>query len=100
MSQDPTLYSLQKNTIRSEWERKNELAKKFKQVFGSEVGQDVLDDLREFCKVGYDAYTPGAFDQTANNLGMQRVFLHIEARMAGPGQLPTPLRTQEQDDDE
>ena len=50
-------------------------------IFTSELGQIVLEDIRTFCGVGRDAYAQGTFDQTAYNLGMQRVWLHINARM-------------------
>ena len=57
------------------------LHRAFNKVFTGEIGSLVLEDLRTFCGVGYDAYSKGSFDQTAYSLGVQRVFLHIESRM-------------------
>ena len=64
------------------------LQRAFNHVFSGELGNMVLDDLKEFCGIGYDAYASGSFDRTAYSLGMQRVFLHIEARMTYDGNAP------------
>ncbi len=77
--------------LRHRYEAGVQLQKAYNVTFGNPVGEDVLEDLRKFCMIGFDAYTPGTFDQTAYNLGLQRVFLHIEARMRGP-EMPDELR--------
>ena len=52
----------------------------FHSVFGSPVGEDVLQDLRDFCGMDADAFADNA-EKTAYNLGMRRVFLYIQHTM-------------------
>jgi len=61
--------------------KRSEINRAYGYIFTSELGDIVLHDIKTFCGVGQDPYAPGGFDQTAYNLGMQRVWLHIEARM-------------------
>jgi len=71
--------------LKTKWDdiedRRTEIGRAYGYIFTSEMGQIVLEDIRKFCGVGRDAYTPGTFDQTAYNLGMQRVWLHIDAKI-------------------
>ncbi len=52
----------------------------FNSVFGSPVGGDVLQDLRDFCGMDADAFADNP-ERTAYNLGMRRVFLYIQQTM-------------------
>lgn len=62
-------------------DKRSQINRAYGYIFTSELGNMVLQDLKTFCGIGQDPYAPGGFDQTAYNLGMQRVWLHIEARM-------------------
>jgi hypothetical protein len=62
--------------------KRSQIIRAYGYIFTSELGNMVLEDIKTFCGVGKDPYTAGVFDQTAYNLGMQRVWLHIEARMS------------------
>lgn len=53
----------------------------YNRVFGTPLGHDVLKKLRKFCKIGQDVMVPGDPHATAYNIGMQRVYLHIESVM-------------------
>ena len=54
---------------------------KYRRVFETEPGEYVLKRLRKFCKIGQDIIVPGDPQGTAYNVGLQRVYLHIESVM-------------------
>jgi len=51
----------------------------YRRVFETDLGKQVLKDLRKFCKVGQDIMVPGDPHATAYNVGRQRVYLRIES---------------------
>jgi len=51
----------------------------YRRVFDTEPGHIVLRDLRKFCKIGQDIFTPGDPHKTAYLVGIQRVYLRIES---------------------
>ncbi len=53
----------------------------YRRVFGTDLGKDVLKDLRKFCKIGQDIAVPGDPYMTYRNVGLQRVYLRIESIM-------------------
>ena len=55
---------------------------RFKAVFGTEVGQAVLDDLRQYCGDEQCAFRADAL-QTAFALGKQDVVLFVKKQLKG-----------------
>ena len=55
------------------------LSRAYARAFSGELGEIVLEDIKDFCGAGKDGFVQGAIDQTAYNLGMQRVWLHINS---------------------
>lgn len=58
------------------------IAKKYKRVFESKDGKDVLADLSKFAGVHADPFTAGYPDQTAFFLGQHRVIKRIVSLLA------------------
>jgi hypothetical protein len=54
---------------------------KYRRTFETEPGEYTLKKLRKLCKIGQDILVPGDSHATAYNVGMQRVYLHIESVM-------------------
>ena len=59
----------------------------YRRVFGTDLGKDVLKDLRKFCKIGQDIMVPGDPYATHHNIGLQRVYLRIESIMKMDGDI-------------
>ena len=54
---------------------------RYNETFNNVVGIATLRSLRKFCKMDQDVYMTGDSESTAYNLGMQRVYRHIESVM-------------------
>ena len=54
---------------------------RYNETFNNPVGIATLRSLRKFCKMDQDVYVSGDSESTAYNLGMQRVYRHIEGVM-------------------
>jgi len=62
-------------------EERERMREKYRLVFGSAMGHEVLEDLRRHCGYDLDGFDRDA-GQAAYNSGKRSVFLHIK-RMTG-----------------
>jgi hypothetical protein len=84
--------------FRSLFKRNNvneHLSNKYKNVFNSPEGKEVLEDLLQFTRVNTPSFVPQQADLTAYNEGMRRVGLRILSMVEGEARKETKSLTED-----